>query len=312
MTSPAGRRIGVVVNASKPEAPGVIAKIRAACAEAGLPEPLVLGTTLEDFGRGKTRDAVRAGCTTVIAVGGDGTLRQVAGALVEAGGGAPSLGVVPLGTANLFARNLGLPHRRHEDSIRTALHGGPAPVDTVRITLTPAEGPAWDEVSLVFSGCGWDAQAVVSAHSRTKARAGWLTYGAATVKHMFGTMRRVEISRGEEAPEYTYARSVMLVNCGRLPAGMAVAPQARYDDALLETVVLAPRTLLGWAAAGIRTALRVRRDLPVMRVSSCEAAELSFEEPTPVHIDGDAMGEVIGVRAQVQPASLHVTGAGSL
>src|SRR5690606_41795761 len=89
-------------------------------AEPALPEPLWLETTVEDPGAGQVRTALARGASVVIAAGGDGTVRAVAEGL--AGTDTP-MGVLPLGTGNLLARNLDVPLTGYRDMVTTALTG---------------------------------------------------------------------------------------------------------------------------------------------------------------------------------------------
>ena len=103
-TTPA-RRAAVVVNPAKSGGQALKGAIFRLCETQGWAEPLWLETTVEDPGAGQAREALEAGVDVVIAAGGDGTVRCVAEVL--AGTGTP-MGLVPLGTGNLLARNLGV------------------------------------------------------------------------------------------------------------------------------------------------------------------------------------------------------------
>ncbi|MFD1505650.1 diacylglycerol kinase [Georgenia yuyongxinii] len=88
--------------------------------DVGMPDPLWFETTVEDPGLGQTRAALEQGASVIIAAGGDGTVRAVAEGL--AGSGVP-MGLLPLGTGNLLARNLELPMSSRRDMVVTALTG---------------------------------------------------------------------------------------------------------------------------------------------------------------------------------------------
>ncbi|MPV89971.1 diacylglycerol/lipid kinase family protein [Georgenia ruanii] len=116
----------VVFNPSKGDARAVRALVTQTATDVGMPEPLWFETTVEDPGLGQTREALERGASVVIAAGGDGTVRAVAEGL--AGTGVP-MGLLPLGTGNLFARNLDLPLSSQREMVATALTGRNRVVD---------------------------------------------------------------------------------------------------------------------------------------------------------------------------------------
>ena len=97
-------KVVVVVNPTKVDLADVREVLQDAATEVGVEVPTLVETTEEDPGFGQTRDAVRNGATLVCALGGDGTVRAVAQELVATG---VPLGLLPGGTGNLLARNLG-------------------------------------------------------------------------------------------------------------------------------------------------------------------------------------------------------------
>ncbi|UNX55144.1 NAD(+)/NADH kinase [Georgenia sp. TF02-10] len=117
----------VVLNPSKVrDVEGLRDLVNQTAGEVGLAEPLWFETTVEDPGLGQAREALAAGASLVIAAGGDGTVRAVAEAL--AGSEVP-MGLVPLGTGNLLARNLEIPLGSQREMVSTALTGRDRPID---------------------------------------------------------------------------------------------------------------------------------------------------------------------------------------
>ena len=98
-------RVAVVANPVRDPAGRVSAAVESACRSRGWPTPTIRTTTIEDPGAGQAGAAVAEGAELVV-VCGDGTVREAASALAGTG---VAMGIVPRGTANLYARNLRLP-----------------------------------------------------------------------------------------------------------------------------------------------------------------------------------------------------------
>ena len=127
-TTRTGRPLAcVVVNPSKPRATAAVrSRLEDELYEAGYARPVWLETSVSEPGTMQARLALAAGARLVVAAGGDGTVRSVAAGL--AGTGA-QMGIVPLGTANLAARNLGVPVGDPRAAARVAAHGVDLPAD---------------------------------------------------------------------------------------------------------------------------------------------------------------------------------------
>ncbi|WP_258934429.1 hypothetical protein [Nesterenkonia pannonica] len=97
-------------------------------------------------------------------------------------------------------------------------------------------------------------------------------------------------------------RSVLLANCGTLQGGVQLIPTALFDDGQMDIVLLSPRNPLDWARIVAKTVLRWGEDIPVMTVKQSPSCTVEMDEPLMFQIDGDAVGDVIGVKARV---SLH-------
>ncbi|RJN32606.1 diacylglycerol/lipid kinase family protein [Nesterenkonia natronophila] len=302
---PEDRLIGVVVNVSKDNADHVTKLVHQACAEAGMPDPFIQASTAEDPGRVMADRAVEMGCDVVIAAGGDGTVRAVATALT---GSDVALGIIPLGTGNLFARNIGLPYHDLTACTAEAIHGTRHKVDTLQLELRRPGGRSEHEISLVIAGGGLDAEVMEDTREVLKARAGWLAYGEAGLRHVLGARKTLSVKLDDAEPETYRVRSVLLANCGTLQAGIRLIPEAMFDDGHMDVALFTPRHALDWARVIAKTAFRYSADIPVMKVRQARTGRLTMAEPMRFQIDGDAVGDVISVSARVAHESLVVHG----
>ncbi len=140
-----------------------------ACRERGRPEPLVLETTVADPGEQMVRHAVEQGADLVLSAGGDGTVMAVSPGL--AGSGVP-LGLLPMGTGNLLARNLDLPLEL-EAALDVALDGRSRRLD---LGMLSTEQGAPPEAFVVMASVGFGAAMMADAPARLKSVAGWAAY----------------------------------------------------------------------------------------------------------------------------------------
>ena len=142
-TTRTGRPLAcVVVNPSKPRATTAVRSLlEDELREAGYDGPVWLETSVSEPGMMQARLALAAGARLVVAAGGDGTVRSVAAGL--AGTGA-QMGIVPLGTANLAARNLGVPVGDPRAAAKVVAQGVDLPADLAWVRTEPWSDPDVD------------------------------------------------------------------------------------------------------------------------------------------------------------------------
>jgi undecaprenyl-diphosphatase len=289
----AGQRSAVVANPVKVKSDGPQHRqIHAALASAGWPRPLWLETTWDDPGGGQTRRALQAEAEVIFACGGDGT---VAACASELAGTSAALAVVPAGTGNLLAANLGL--RAHPaDAVAAATLGGRRRLDI---------GVVGDRCFTVMAGMGFDAQMLRDTPETLKARLGWPAYVIAAARHLCETPMRVTI-RLDHAPPFTRrARTVLIANVGRLQGGLQLLPCAVPDDGLLDVAVLMPPRRRNWLPLAW-SLIRHRPTAPVMETFQARRVEISSDREHPRELDGDLIEPSNTLTAAVRPAALWI------
>lgn len=309
--------VAFVANPSKEGVRDLRERVLRACSERYLPEPLWLTTTVEDPGTGQARAAIEQGADVVVAVGGDGTVRAVADALV---GTNVAMGIIPMGTGNLFARNLNLPLNDTTAQLRTVLEGHNERVDVGYMDIErafPGHGEDGRHMFLVMAGAGIDAEMVAGADATLKKRVGWLAYFFAAVEHLGDKRMKASVAINDGEAAQTEMRTVLMANAGRLPGGLQLIPDASITDGELDIATLDARGgLVGWTelfgsvvaqGAGIRQP-EVLHAWRTSRIDHARATSVTVEMESPqrVQVDGESLGMAIRIRGHVDPASLTV------
>ncbi|GAA2348203.1 diacylglycerol kinase family protein [Dactylosporangium salmoneum] len=263
-----------------------------ALAAAGWPEPLWLETTPEDPGCGMAREAAEAGVEVVLVCGGDGTVMAVAG---ELAGSDVAVALVPSGTGNLLATNLGIP-RDVAEAVAVAVAG-----DRRRIDVGEVEG---EGVFTVMAGMGFDAAMVGETPDDAKRRFGWAAYVASGIRNL--TRRRMSVRLRLDGGRWLHRRAaaVLVANVGRLQGGIRLFPDAQPDDGELDVAVLTPAHVADWArlAGGVLLARRAAG----LETFRARAVEIHATREEPREIDGDVIAPGRRLSARVRPGALTV------
>ncbi|MFC7597809.1 diacylglycerol/lipid kinase family protein [Terrabacter sp. GCM10028922] len=305
------KRAGVVVNPTKfADLPDLRQRVTSTCLANGWGEPMFYETTIEDPGQGQAAQAVRDGADIVCSLGGDGTVRNVASALV---GTETPLGILPAGTGNLLARNLDLPVAL-ETAVAVALTGRNRRIDVGELVVGAApmddapdeSGAPETHYFLVMSGLGMDAQIMAGTNENLKAKVGWPAYMLSGLKHLVSPEFRISVKVDDELEFRRRARMVIIGNCGRLLGGLVLMPNARVDDGRLDAVIASPKGVVGWVPVATRVATRQRKGHPTLDHKVVQQVRVRTDRPLPVQIDGDVVGEATEISATVLPASLTV------
>jgi diacylglycerol kinase (ATP) len=286
---------------------GELAWLAQLTAELGWRRPIWLETRIDEPGTAAAREAVAAGARTVIAYGGDGTVRGVAAGLE---GTEVSLGILPMGTGNLLARNLGIPLTDLNRAAQVALVGYERRIDVgiVEIDVSGEDEQPMREVFMVMAGLGFDAEVMGTVQPELKQRVGWLAYVVAGVRRIRGGRTGVVMRLDDGEPVRRRVRSVIVGNCGELTGGVQLMPAAQVDDGWLDVVVVAPRRVVQWGAVVLSVISRARTPgrNPIVQHLRCRSLEIRAEKPLAVQLDGDLVCEARVLRARLNHLGLRV------
>ncbi|MEJ1087081.1 diacylglycerol kinase family protein [Microbacterium sp. Mu-80] len=307
------QRWGIVWNPTKVDEDALRAAVAAALpADA---EALWWETSADDPGRAMASEAVDAGSDVVIAVGGDGTVRTVAEILAQAGEDAPALGIVPQGTGNLLARNLGVPLGSIPKALDVIATGRVRRID---MGWSRADDEQDETGFLVMVGFGLDAHMLAETDDDLKDKAGWLAYVEAMGRAVSAAETvefTITLDDGEQ--QVLPGHTLLIGNCGAIQGGVTLLPDAVPDDGRLDLLLVSAENVGQWAQTlrtivwdnGIRRLLGGTDDtVSTDAAMNLTGATIRVSLPTAVafEIDGEEAGEVSRLDVRVQPGALRV------
>ncbi|MET7281202.1 diacylglycerol kinase family protein [Kribbella sp. NPDC005582] len=253
-------------------------------------------TTADDAGAAMAQEAIAAAVDLVVVAGGDGTVRVVC---AELAGSEIPIAVLPAGTGNLLARNLGI-SLDLETALDDVLDGTEQRIDSVLIS-----GDLPDDRFLVMAGVGLDAAIIDDAPDELKKRVGWAAYVISTLKHLNHPVIRVQITIDDRPPVRRRARTVVIGNVGTLQANIPLLPDARADDGIIDLVVLAPRRVSHWPRLVLGLVVKRWRERHLERFTG-RRIQLRTDETARRELDGDTIDPGRVLVAEVDPASVLV------
>lgn len=285
--------IGVLAHSKKDLAGGSLDELRRVLEAQGAEDPVWREIVSPDEVPAAVAELIEQGVETLFVWGGDGTVQQC----VDALGSAPlSLAVLPAGTANLLASNLGVP-KDLEQAVTVGLSGRRRRIDV---------GTLNGERFTVMAGTGFDAVMVDTAEGALKERLGSLAYIAAGVG---GVTRDPVQTRVEVDGRLWYegpTTCVLVGNMGRVLGGLSVFPEASPTDGRLDVGVLTAESVIDWARIAGSTLTSGASSSPFVENTSGRTVEVRLEEEWPYELDGDVRSETRDLRFSIEPGAIEV------
>ena len=237
------------------------------------------------------QEAAEQGYKRIIIAGGDGSIGQVADGIIHSEKTDVQMGIIPLGTGNVFAREMGLPFPRtsRDDAtiraVRIILEGNAKPLDV---------GIANGHAFLCWAGSGIDANVTEDVETNLafdKRKSPLRTYVKALLRHLnqFDTRHmRIRVDE-QETFEGNYAL-VVASNIALYARYLRIAPMAYLNDGYLDLLVIeSGHTLPFLYAAGKILVLPATRDRRIIR-RRFRHLLIESDQPASYHLDGDPLG----------------------
>ncbi|TDB72052.1 diacylglycerol kinase family protein [Micromonospora sp. KC723] len=284
--------VAVVAHRKKTLGAGLDA-LRAALVSAGVERLLWYEVPKSRKAPKKAREALRKGADLVFVWGGDGMVQRCADALA---GADAAMAILPAGTANLFAANLGIPTDLAQ-AVQIGLRGRRRTLDLGRLN---------GEHFAVMAGAGFDGDLIREADRKLKGRLGRAAYVWTGLRHVRGELTRTRITVDGTDWFDGEASCVLFGNVGTITGGVPAFDDARPDDGALEIGVSTASGAVDWARTLGRMATGRSEDSPFVRITRGRRVKVRFAEPKTYELDGGARGRTRRLRVKVVPGALTV------
>jgi diacylglycerol kinase (ATP) len=290
-------KIAVVAHAAK-TLDGGLPELRRVLEKEGFDKPLWYEVPRAKRASEQVQRALDEGAELVFAWGGDGTVRRCIDVLA---GTSARLAVVPAGTANLFATNLGLP-TDIKGAVAVGLHGDRRRLDVGRFE---------EERFGVMAGAGFDAEMIRDADD-LKERIGRAAYLWSGSRNLRDDAFEAEIEvDGTDWYEGT-ATCILLGNLGQVFGGVEVFPDARPDDGMLELGIVTAEGLLQWTRTLARTAVGDPNRSPFVRTTKASSVKVALDRKVRYELDGGDRSKVKAFKVEVEERALSVCVPGGM
>lgn len=286
------RSVAVVANRRKILGGG-LGELRKALAAAGVDAPLWYEVKRSRQAPRRVRQAVERGAELVFAWGGDGMVQRCASAL--AGSGVP-LAILPAGTANQLATELGIPPDI-QAAVDIGLHGARRALDV---------GEVNGEGFVVMAGVGFDGRVMRDVDGKAKQLIGRLAYLRSGLKALMGRAVRTRVRVDGKDWFKGKAGCVLLGNIGTITGGYMLFPAAQPDDGILEVGVAMAEGPGEWVRVFGRVLTGHAARSPLVHVTRGRKISVRLGRRLPYELDGGARPATDRLKIRVQPGAVTV------
>lgn len=233
------------------------------------------------------------GADLILVWGGDGTVQRVVDTVAGSG---VELGILPAGTANLLATNLGIPIDL-SGALDVALHGSRRALDV---------GVINGERFTVMAGAGFDAEMIKDADGKLKDRFGRLAYVFTALRASGREATKIKVDVDGTRWFRGRAGCVLFGSMGTLTGGLVAFPDADPTDGKLDVGVVTADSRMKWARVMSRLATKEPARSPLTRMTKARKVDVWFAKPTAYELDGGARPPTKRLKIRIQPAAIRI------
>jgi YegS/Rv2252/BmrU family lipid kinase len=286
------RKVAVVAHSRK-TLDGGLDELRRCITSQGVDELLWFEVPKSRKAPKKVRKALKAKVDLLVVWGGDGIVQRT---LDVVAGSTTPVAVIPAGTGNLLATNLGVPPTL-AGAVHTAFHG-----DRRRIDLGRVDG----EHFAVMAGIGFDGAMIRDADRDLKDRLGKLAYVWTGIRHVRGEAPRAKVRIDGRKWFDDEASCVLVGNVGTITGGIHAFDDARPDDGWLDVGVATAQGALQWARALGTMAVGRSDRSPFVRMTRARSVEVKLASELVYELDGGARKPARHLTVEVVPAAVTI------
>jgi YegS/Rv2252/BmrU family lipid kinase len=285
-------KVAVIAHAGKTFGGG-LPELRRELERQGAVDPRWVEVPKSRFAPKQVKRLLKDGVDLLVVWGGDGMVQRCVDALA---GTEVALAVVPAGTANLFAANLGIP-QDSEQAVAIGLRGDRRKLDAGRFN---------GEHFAVMAGAGFDAAMIREADGTLKDRLGRAAYVVTGSKNLRAKPFKAKITV-DGAPWYAGdATCILIGNVGRLFGGVDVFEDASPDDGRLEIGVVHAEGVTDWVRTLARTAVGHAERSPLVQSTSAKSVKVKLNRKVLYELDGGDREKVKKFAVKVRPQAVTV------
>jgi diacylglycerol kinase (ATP) len=284
--------VGVLAHSAKTLGGG-LEELRKTLASYGINDPMWREVPKSRFVPEQVKNLLKEDVELIFVWGGDGTVQRV----IDAVAGVPvALAILPAGTANLFATNLGIP-KDLEEAVKIGLNGSRRRLDVGQINR---------EHFGVMAGTGLDALMIRDADAGLKDKLGRFAYVWTGAKNMRKSSVRMRIEVDGKAWFKGKASCLLIGNVGDVIGGISAFPDAQPDDGLLNLGVVTASGAMDWVRTLGRSVIGDAQGSPFVETTTGQAFDIRLDKAVPYEIDGGVRKKTKRLKVKVDPGAITV------